>query len=35
LPPGTGFLPKPYFGPSIVGRVRAIISPDREASHDT
>jgi two-component system, response regulator PdtaR len=25
LPPGTGFLPKPYFGPSIVGRVRAII----------
>src|SRR6516165_1625587 len=24
LPPGTGFLPKPYFGPSIVGRVRAI-----------
>ena len=32
--PGTGFLPKPYFGPSIVDRVRAIISPDREASHD-
>jgi two-component system, response regulator PdtaR len=30
LPPGTGFLPKPYFGPSIVGRVRAIISPDKE-----
>jgi two-component system, response regulator PdtaR len=26
LPPGTGFLPKPYFGPSIVGRIRAIIS---------
>ena len=34
LPPGTGFLPKPYFGPSIVDRVRAIISPEREASHD-
>jgi two-component system, response regulator PdtaR len=30
LPPATGFLPKPYFGPSIVGRVRAIISPDEE-----
>jgi CheY-like chemotaxis protein len=30
LPPGTGFLPKPYFGPSIVGRVRAIIGPDKE-----
>jgi two-component system, response regulator PdtaR len=28
LPPGTGFPPKPYFGPSIVGRVRAIISSD-------
>jgi DNA-binding NtrC family response regulator len=28
LPPGTGFLPKPYFGPSIVGRLRAIISED-------
>jgi two-component system, response regulator PdtaR len=30
LPPGTGFLPKPYFGPSIVGRLRALISPDKE-----
>ena len=30
LPPGAGFLPKPYFGPSIVGRLRAIISTDRE-----
>jgi two-component system, response regulator PdtaR len=28
LPPGAGFLPKPYFGPSIVGRLRAIISED-------
>ena len=28
LPPGTGFLPKPYFGPSIVGRVRAIIDTE-------
>jgi DNA-binding response OmpR family regulator len=27
LPPGAGFLPKPYFGPSIVGRIRAMISP--------
>jgi|SRR5215471_16178268 len=34
LPPGAGFLPKPYFGPSVVGRVRAIISPEREASRD-
>ncbi|MBV9239016.1 MAG: response regulator [Xanthobacteraceae bacterium] len=32
LPPGTGFLPKPYFGPSIVGRVRAII--DTESDDD-
>jgi DNA-binding response OmpR family regulator len=32
LPPGTGFLPKPYFGPSIVGRVRAII--DTESNGD-
>jgi two-component system, response regulator PdtaR len=32
LPPGTGFLPKPYFGPSIVGRVRAII--DTESDRD-
>jgi DNA-binding NtrC family response regulator len=31
LPPGAGFLPKPYFGPSIVGRLRAIISTDKEA----
>jgi DNA-binding NtrC family response regulator len=30
LPPGAGFLPKPYFGPSIVGRLRAIIAPDKE-----
>jgi two-component system, response regulator PdtaR len=30
LPPGAGFLPKPYFGPSIVGRLRAIISTDKE-----
>ena len=29
LPPGAGFLPKPYFGPSIVGRVRALITPER------
>ncbi len=35
LPRGAGFLPKPYFGPSVVGRVRAIISPEREASHDS
>src|SRR5262245_7332821 len=28
LPPGAGFLPKPYFGPSIVGRVRALITPE-------
>jgi two-component system, response regulator PdtaR len=34
LPPGTGFLPKPYFGPSIVGRVRAIVSSERDASDD-
>ncbi len=27
LPPGAGFLPKPYFGPSIIGRVRALIAP--------
>ncbi len=27
LPSGAGFLPKPYFGPSIIGRVRALISP--------
>ena len=27
LPPGAGFLPKPYFGPSIIGRLRALISP--------
>jgi len=33
LPPGTGFLPKPYFGPSIVGRVRAII--DTESDDDS
>jgi two-component system, response regulator PdtaR len=32
LPPGTGFLPKPYFGPSIVGRVRAIISSDESGA---
>ena len=30
LPPEAGFLPKPYFGPSIVGRLRAIISTDKE-----
>jgi two-component system, response regulator PdtaR len=30
LPPGAGFLPKHYFGPSIVGRLRAIISTDKE-----
>jgi two-component system, response regulator PdtaR len=30
LPPGTGFLPKPYFGPSIVGRVRAIIDTESD-----
>jgi DNA-binding NtrC family response regulator len=30
LPPGAGFLPKPYFGPSIVGRLRAIMSTDKE-----
>jgi two-component system, response regulator PdtaR len=28
LPPGTGFLPKPYFGPSIVGRLQALLSGD-------
>jgi CheY-like chemotaxis protein len=32
LPPGAGFIPKPYFGPSIVGRVRAIIVPDPHGS---
>jgi hypothetical protein len=31
LPPGAGFLPKPYFGPSIVGRVRAIIVPEMKS----
>jgi DNA-binding NtrC family response regulator len=30
LPPGAGFLPKPYFGPSIVGRLRAIIAPEKD-----
>src|ERR1700757_2956205 len=30
LPPGTGFLPKPYFGPSIVGRIRAIIDTESD-----
>jgi two-component system, response regulator PdtaR len=32
LPPGTGFLPKPYFGPSIVGRIRAIVAPDKSGA---
>ena len=31
LPPGTGFLPKPYFGPSIVGRLQALLSGDDTA----
>ena len=31
LPQGAGFLPKPYFGPSVVGRVRAIIAPGTES----
>jgi two-component system, response regulator PdtaR len=34
LPPGASFLPKPYFGPSIVGRVRAIIVPERKSGGD-
>jgi DNA-binding response OmpR family regulator len=32
LPPGAGFIAKPYFGPSIAGRVRAIIAPDARGS---
>jgi DNA-binding response OmpR family regulator len=35
LPPGAGFLPKPYFGPSIVGRIRAMISPQNGGRGDT